>query len=643
MSRRLATVLLLPLVSLALCGATKDPAGWRDLNHNHKLDPYEDARLTPAQRTEDLLARMTLEEKVGTLVHGSLPTPDSGIGASTKGYDLPAIKKMIEQGKVNSFITRLILPPAQMAQANNEVQQIAAATRLGIPLTISTDPRSHFQAVLGMSNGSVGFSQWPETLGFAALGDPATVKRFGALAAREYRAVGIHMALSPQADLASEPRWGRQVGTFGSDPATVSALTAAYIEGFQGGPDGVTPTGVATVVKHWVGYGAEPEGFDGHNIYGRTAKLDDRSFALHVAAFKGAMAVHPAGVMPTYAILSGVTLNGKPLEPVGAGFSHQLLTDLLRGTMGYKGLILSDWAITNDCTDTCAAPTADKPQLPPAIGMPWGVEGLTKAQRFAKSAEAGVDQFGGVNDPAPLLEAVQAGTISRARIDAAVRPVLMLKFQLGLFDHPFADPAEAARIVGAPQAQQEADAAQRASQVLLENRNNLLPLRAQGRRAWLLGIAPEAAKAAGFTPVEDPAQADVALMRAATPHEKLHPHHFFGARQSEGRLDFQPGDPLLEALKRVPASVPVVLAVDMDRPAILTNVKDRAGALLAVFGASDAALLDVVTGKAVARGHLPFELPSSMAAVAAQDPALPDDSVQPLYPRGAGIVLAAHP
>jgi beta-glucosidase len=642
MSRRLASALLLPLVSLALCGA-KDAPHWRDLNHNHKLDPYEDARLTPAQRTDDLLARMTMEEKVGTLLHGSLPTPDSSIGASNKGYDLPAIQKMIEEGKLNSFISRLILPPAQMAQANNAVQQLAAATRLGIPVTISTDPRSHFQAVLGMSNGSVGFSQWPETLGFAALGDPATVRRFGQIAAREYRAVGIHMALSPQADLASEPRWGRQVGTFGSDPATVSALTAAYIEGFQGGAQGVTPTGVATVVKHWVGYGAEPEGFDGHNIYGRTARLDDRSFALHVAAFKGALAAHPAGVMPTYAIISGVTLDGKPLEPVGAGFNRQLLTDLLRGKMGYTGMIVSDWAITNDCVESCAAPTAEKPQTPPAIGMPWGVEGLTKAQRFAKAAQAGVDQFGGVNDPAPLLEAVRAGTISAAQLDAAVRPVLMLKFQLGLFDHPFADPAQAAKIVGAPDSLRAAEDAQRAAQVLLENRDHLLPLHAEGRRAFLFGIAPEAAKAAGFTPVDDPAQADVALMRAATPHEKLHPHHFFGARQSEGRLDFQPGDPLLEALKRVPAKLPVVLAIDMDRPAILTNVKDRAGALLAIFGASDAALLDVVTGKAVARGRLPFELPSSMAAVAAQDPALPDDSAQPLYPRGAGIMPGKQP
>lgn len=642
MSRPLATALLLPLVSLALCGATKDAPRWRDLNHNHRLDPYEDARLTPTQRTEDLLARMTLEEKVGTLLHGSLPAPGSSSGTSSEGYDMQAVKKLIGEGKLTSFISRLTLPPAQMAKANNDVQAIAAATRLGIPVTISTDPRSHFQAVMGMSNGSVGFSQWPETLGFAALGDPAVVKRFGAIAAREYRAVGIHMALSPQADLASEPRWGRQVGTFGSDPATVSALTAAYIEGFQGGANGVTPTGVATVVKHWVGYGAEPEGFDGHNIYGRTARLDDRSFALHLAAFKGALAVHPAGVMPTYVITTGVTLDGKPLEPVGAGFSKQLLTDLLRGREGYKGLILSDWAITNDCTGICAAPTAEKPQVPPAIGMPWGVEGLTKAQRFAKSAEAGVDQFGGVNDPAPLLEAVHAGTISPERIDAAVRPVLMLKFQLGLFDHPFVDPAQAARIVGAPQAQHEADAAQRASQVLLENRNHLLPLHASGRRAWLLGIAPQAAKAAGFTPVKDPAQADIALMRAAAPHEKLHPNHFFGGRQSEGRLDFQPGDPLLAALARLPAQLPVVLAVDMDRPAILTNVKDRAGALLAVFGASDAALLDVVTGKAVARGRLPFELPSSMAAVMAQDPALPDDSARPLYRRGDGIVAGAH-
>ncbi|MEH3107526.1 MAG: glycoside hydrolase family 3 C-terminal domain-containing protein [Sphingomonas fennica] len=616
-----------------------DPA-WRDLNHNGRLDPYEDARQPVERRVDDLLGQMTLAEKVGTMLHGTLPGQGDAIGHSATGYDLTKAGDAIRGRHVTSFITRLSTRPRVLAEQNNAVQKLAEASRLGIPVTISTDPRNHFQAVLGASTAAGGFSLWPETLGLGAIGDPAVTRRFGDVARAEYRAVGIHVALSPQVDLASEPRWARTTATFGSDPAAVSAMGGAYVEGFQGG-DRLQRNGVATVAKHWVGYGAEPEGFDGHNIYGRNARLTDRSFADHVAAFRGVLAAHTAGIMPTYVILNGVTQDGKPLEPVGAGFNKQVLTGLLRGQFGYEGMIVSDWAITNDCTGPCAAPTKDKPQVPPAIGMPWGVEGLGQSDRFAKGVEAGIDQFGGVDDPAPLLAAVAAGTVTEARIDQSVRRVLRQKFEQGLFDDPYVDAAAAERTVGSPEYQTLADAAQRAAQVVLENRQAILPLAPAARKAWLHGVDATVAAKAGFTIVGDPAQADVAIVRIATPSEKLHPYHFFGSRQNEGRLDFRDGDAGYEAVKRAAARVPTIVAVDMDRPAILTNVAPKAAALVVLFGASDAALLDVVTGKASPRGHLPFELPSSMAAVEAQDPAVPDDSAKPLYPRGAGLTIGA--
>src|SRR5690606_37868379 len=153
---------------------------------------------------------------------------------------------------VTSFITRLSLPPADLAEQNNRVQELAERSRLGIPVTISTDPRNHFQYVLGASASATGNTRWPELLGFAALADAALVRRFGEIARREYRALGIHMALSPQLDLATEPRWARGSGTFGSDAALTSRLGAAYVAGFQGGAGGLAPDGVMTVVKHWV-------------------------------------------------------------------------------------------------------------------------------------------------------------------------------------------------------------------------------------------------------------------------------------------------------------------------------------------------------------------------------------------------------
>jgi beta-glucosidase len=623
------------LISACTCASAAAPA-FRDLNRNGHMDPYENRRVAIEARVGDLLDQMTLEEKLGSLLHGSLPGNNPSGAASA--YDLAALAPLIEQRKVTSFITRLTIAPREFAAANNAVQKLAEQTRLGIPVTISTDPRNHFQEVLGASTTGGGFSLWPETLGLAAIGDPKVTRRFGDTARAEYRAVGIHMALSPQQDLATEPRWPRTTATFGADPSAVSAQGRAYVEGFQGGRS-LRKNGVATIAKHWVGYGAEPEGFDGHNYYGRNARLTDETFAAHVHAFRGVLAAKTAGIMPTYVIANGVTLNGQPLEPVGAGFSRQLLRDLLRDRLGFNGIVISDWAITNDCGPVCSAPTAEKPQGLRDFGMPWGVESLTRSERFAKGLNAGVDQFGGVDDPGPLLEAVNAGAIAMTRVDEAVRRVLRLKFELGLFDSPYVDENAAANIVGNATAQAHADAAQRAAQVVLENRNGILPVAPSGRRVWLQGVDAAAARAAGFTVVTDLASAELALIRTHTPGEKLHPHHYFGARQNEGRLDFREGDADYDAITRASAAVPTLVVVDMDRPAILTNVREHAAALVVTFGASDAAVLDVLTGRSQPRGRLPFELPSSMAAVAAQDPAAPDDSAQPLYPRGAGLQI----
>lgn len=603
------------------------PSG-RDLNHNRWLDPYEDPRQPVAARVADLLAQMTLEEKVGALLHGSAAA--SGPGGT---YDLAAMEERIAGRHVTSFVTRLDLPPREFARQNNALQQIAARTRLGIPVTISSDPRHHFQAVEGASHAAGLFSQWPEALGLGAIGDANTVRRFGDIVRREYRAVGIQMALFPQADLATEPRWPRLAGTFGAEPVQVSRLNGAYVEGLQGGREGLRRDGVAAIAKHWLGYGAAPEGFDAHNYYGRVNVLDDASLALHERAFEDALRANVAGVMPAYPILRGVTQDGEPVEAVAPGFNRQLLQERLRGKHGFKGLLLSDWAIVNDCTDRCRAPTAEAPQAPQFIATPWGMEEATRAGRAAKAINAGIDQLGGLDDPAPLLEAIAAGHIPSQRIDEAVSRVLTLKFQLGLFDDPFVDEARAVQVVGQAAWRRLGERAQRDAQVLLQNQERVLPLRAR-TKVWLHGVAPAAARTAGLSVVSDPAQADVALLRLAAPFERLHPHHFFGAMQNEGRLDFRPGDAGFDALMALPPDLPAVVAVDMDRPAILTNLQDRAAGLLALFGASDAALLDVVTGRTPPRGRLPLNLPSSMRAVEAQDPALPDDDAAPLYRRG---------
>jgi len=209
---------------------------FKDLNRNGLLEPYEDWRRPPRERALDLVARMTLEEKAGMMMHGTARSsgPMGMVGAGT-GYDTAAMGRLIRDAAVNSFITRLRAEPATLAAQNNALQEIAERTRLGIPLTISTDPRNHFQYTLGASVQSSGFSQWPETLGFAALRDVSLVRRFADIARQEYRAVGIEETLSPQADITTEPRWSRISGTFGEDPDLASELVEAYVQGFQHG------------------------------------------------------------------------------------------------------------------------------------------------------------------------------------------------------------------------------------------------------------------------------------------------------------------------------------------------------------------------------------------------------------------------
>ena len=617
---------------------------YKDLNRNGRLDPYEDRRLSPEMRARDLVRRMTLEEKAGEMIHA---TPDST--ATNDGWTEESLSALIGQQHAGALISRLSGTAEAQARAANRVQQISEGTRLGIPVMLSSDPRNHFQYIQGASVQNTTFSQWPEATGLAAIGDPWLVWRFGDIARQEYEAIGLRMTLSPQADLATEPRWGRINGTFGEDPQLARAMVGAYIAGFQNGGRGLNRGSVVTVIKHWVGYGAETDGLDAHNYYGRNLTFPAGDFGKHIIPFLGAFAANVGAVMPTYAVPpQGLTLFGRQLERVGAGFSRQLLTDLLRNRYGFDGVILSDWGITLDCDANCRDgwPAGQTPGFA-GFGTPWGVEQLTVPQRFAKAIDAGIDQIGGTNDAEPIVQVVRAGLVGERRIDQSVVRILTQKFELGLFENPYVDEAAAGRIAGNPAFKAAGVAAQQASLVLLENKpaatrgpgrgRPMLPLNPQLKRVWLHGVDAAAARAKGFVVVSDPAQADFALVRTTTPSELLHPNYTFGRFFPEGRLDFKDGDPDYEAIKRASAVVPTVVTVYLGRPAILANVSPRATALIGNFGITDEALLDVLQGKARPRGRLPFELPSSMAAVLAQASDAPYDSRAPLYPFGYGL------
>ncbi len=614
---------------------TVDGLKFKDLNHSGKLEPYEDWRLTPEMRAADLVKRMTLEEKAGVMMHGSAPTANSPIGAGSN-YDLNAAKQMIAGAKVNSLITRLTgEDPAAMAEENNKLQQIAEGTRLGIPITISSDPRNAFEYLVGASSSAGKFTKWPETLGLAAIGDEKTTRRYADIVRQEYLAVGIREALSPQADLATEPRWARISGTFGEDPTRVHNMVRGYIAGMQNGNSGLNQGSVISVVKHWVGYGAAENGFDSHSVYGKNAVFPGNNLKEHIYPFTGAFESQVAGVMPTYSILKDVSIEGKPLEQVGAGFSHQLLTDILRGQYGFKGVILSDWLITNDCDEVCINGEPDGKEPVPG-GMSWGVEQLTPQQRFVKAVKAGIDQFGGVTDSQLLVNAVNEKQLTEQRFDESVGRILQQKFQTGLFENPYVDVRKAAQTVGRADWQKEADAAQWRSLVLLQNKDAILPLK-KGKKIWLYGVAAKAAQDAGFTVVDSPEKADVALIRAQAPYEKLHQNWFFGKRHHEGSLAFTEDNADYRALINASKHVPTVVSLYLDRPAILSNVQDKAKAIIGNFGVSDSVLFSHLTSSEAFTGKLPFELPSSMEAVLKQQSDMPHDSQSPLYEIGFGL------
>jgi beta-glucosidase len=622
-----------------------DGLTFKDLDRNGKLDPYEDWRLSPDERVADLIQRMSLEDLAGLMVHGTLPSIGAmaSLGAG-KEYDLVKVGQMIDEEHVSTFITRLNGSAEIFARQNNQVQAIAESSRWGIPVTISSDPRHHFEQVFGATIQDRAFSMWPEPLGFAAANDPELTRRFGDTVRQEYESVGIRESLAPQADLATEPRWARINGTFGEDAGTAKRMVEAYVAGVQNGANGLNSGSVIAVVKHWVGYGAAKDGWDSHNYYGRYAEFSGDDLEQHLIPFTGAFDSHVASVMPTYSIVQHTAIDGEPLEQVGAGFSRQLVRGLLRGRYGFQGVVLSDWGVTSDCSEACrkGASAGEKP-TPADIGMPWGVEELTKAQRFAKAINAGVDQIGGTEQSSVIVEDVHNGSISEARVREAAGRILLQKFQLGLFEQPYVDETRAAVIAGSKEFVREGQAAQAEAVVLLENHQVaatgklLLPVSPEGKRVYLYGVAAKLAELAGFTPVTDLAQADLAIIRAPAPYESEHANFFFGSRQHEGRLTFTEKDGAYADLLRVSATVPTVFLTTLERPLILANVIPHTTALLGDFGISDEVLLALITGKVSPGGRLPFELPSSVEAVTQQKSDLPHDSQSPLFPLGFGL------
>ncbi|HVM89989.1 MAG TPA: glycoside hydrolase family 3 N-terminal domain-containing protein [Puia sp.] len=594
---------------------------YRDLNKNGKMDIYEDAGQPIEARINNLLSQMTLEEKAGMMFINGARINDDGTIEDKPGKGLfsfaPNALGLISKYKMNHFNLWAIPTVEAVAKWYNRMQKyVEDSTRLGIPITIASDPRNHFTNNIFAMSGKT-FSQWCEPLGLAAIGDEKFTREFADDARQEYISIGIRESLHPQIDLATEPRWPRISGTFGEDAQLSAKMTTAYILGFQG--EKLGHTSVACMTKHFPGGGPQKEGLDPHFPFQKGQVYPGNNFNYHLIPFEAAFKAHTAAIMPYY----GVPMNQTD-ENVGFSFNKQIITSLLRNKYHYDGLVCTDWGLISDNTIMGAVWPA----------RAWGVESLSRAERVKKVIDAGVDQFGGENCPELVIDLVKTGKLSEKRIDESVKRLLRQKFELGLFDNPYIDEAKALETIGKPEFAKAAEESQRRAMTLLKNENNILPLKQGQLKIYVKNVDLKVAAQYG-TVVDKPENADIAIIRLNTPFVPVETPIMMARMFHHGDLDFK--EPLKDSILQILSKVPTIVDIYLDRPAVIPEISAKAKGLFADFGASDAAVLDVIFGKYKPGGHLPVELPSSMEAVRNQKEDVPYDSKDPLYKFGFGL------
>ncbi|MFN4145931.1 MAG: glycoside hydrolase family 3 protein [Runella sp.] len=625
---------------------------FKDLNKNKKLDKYEDWRLPVEVRINDLVAQMTLEEKIGFMVISTtrmagdysfqpnapkveissgfneedlvqpmnmftrkpLPVPTMTAAGTTKG---------VNQYHLRHFILRANPPAKVLAEWSNNLQALCENSRLGIPAIVASNPRNHItlDAALGVSVGVTVFSKWPGELGLSAMNDLKLTREFAQIAAQEWAAVGLRKGYMYMADLATEPRWQRVSGTFGEDADWVAKMTREIILGFQG--TRLNKNSVALTTKHFPGGGPQEGGQDSHFDWGKYAHYPGGMFDYHTKPFKAAIEAGTSSIMPYYS-----APKGKEFEEVGFSYNKAIIKDLLRAKMGFKGIINSDTG--------------------PIDMMPWGVENLTLPQRYQKALEAGVDIFSGSADPTILLQTVKQGLVSEQRINESVGRLLREKFELGLFENPYVDVEKAVKLVGNASFQQKADLAHRKSIVLLRNDAKLLPLTRKTKVYFETYY--DAGRGQNPVTVNRPTIASSPLEFVATKEEAdvvllwLIPNGG-GIFNNDGpkpiELSLSKNRIDIAHVNEIIKSKPTIVVVNFTNPWVISEI-DHANTqtILATFGTTQEALIDIVSGKYNPTGKMPFGIPRSEELVATNKSDVPshlEGANYSLFKLGAGL------
>lgn len=622
-----------------------DGLWFRDLDGDGELAPFEDWRLSPAERAADLVSRMAPDEKAGLMVISSrsmgISQRDMGLTShnglldeqyhpikldphNTAGLPSEGTTQQITEMHMRRFIMRETPSGGDIARWVNAMNEVAETTRWSIPVVVAANSKNEQGGfAMGGTAKDVPFTQFPGTLGLAASGDLDLVSRFAEQSRREWRASGLRKGYMYMADVVTDPRWFRTYGTFGERPDVVAGAIDRIVRGFQGA-DGLTCDGVALTVKHFPGGGPRENGFDPHyaegrfNVYRTPGSLE----TYHLPPFQAAIDAGASSIMPYYAIPSREksTLPQPPLEEleqVGFAFNREVLR-VLRD-MGHRGYVNSDSGILSK--------------------MAWGVEDLTVPERVGAAVTAGTDVIADTNDVGSVREAYLRGLFPAERLDAAAVALLTEMFALGLFEDPYVDPEEADRIVASPAFQELADEAHRRSVVLLKNAadpggtdgGSVLPLTAErlgSRRVYVEAFregqtvqaldrlrADLAEAHPGLDLTFDHRDADVAILivRPST-------GDYFSAT---GLYDLQIHEATnidLAKIRAIRASVEtLVVALDANLSWIPESIEPLADALLIGFDTRHDVLLDAALGAFAPTGRLPLTLPADNAAIAVDE------------------------
>ena len=619
-----------------------DGLQFKDLDGDGRLTPYEDWRLSPEERAADLVTRMTNEEKAGLMIIGShypgysefLPNPKPGQvindedvwrshnPITSQEYPDPILVTSATDAGINVrhqrfFISRDNQAPKDLAVWTNAVQEIAEASRLGIPVSFASNPRNHFALVptFGVSESSGVFSEWPGELGLAALKDPELMEEFGREIAREWRAGGVHKLYGYMADVASEPRWSRFNGTFGEDPVLASDYTAAIVRGMQG--EKLSDASVATTIKHFPGGGVRLDGHDPHFEWGQTNEYptENALATYHLPPFQAAVDAGASSIMPYYAKPVNTSATQLPpqhwagedtqFEEVAFAYDKVIIDDILRAEMGHTGYVNSDSGIID--------------------AMPWGVEGMTKPERFAYAVKAGTDIFSDMADPSELLTAIEQGLLGDEELNRSCTRLLTELFVQGLFDNPYVDEDAAAEIIGNEKVYEMGQKAQRNSVTLLRSSETLLPLDIDTDKkiyVWATGrtkidlvnekfIASLATTLRNATFVETPEEADFAIVWAR-PEIALFEDDKPGVSLS---VDPRNNGVDVDRVIEIEKTVPTLLVVNVTNPWLLGEIEPHAEALAVTFEISPENLIKSLAGEdGGPQGTLPLTFPKTASS-----------------------------